>query len=81
MKIDEVREKYPEYKISYIPKSDFEIGLTDRLLKVIGKDIYEETFISSKNRKYWILYIKNGFMTGSFNSKKEAVTWFRNGGR
>lgn len=81
MNIDEVRQKYPEYKISYIPKADFEIGLIDTIRKVRRKDIYEETFISSNKGKYWILYINTGFMTGHFKSKKEAVAWFRNGGR
>jgi len=81
MRIDEVRQKYPEYKISYIPKVDFEIGLTDTILTRRRQDVYEETFISSNKGKYWILYINTGSMTGHFKSKKEAVAWFRNGGR
>lgn len=80
MGIKEVREKYIDYKISYIPKKDYMIGITDNI-KVRRKDKYEEIFISSNKNKYWILYINTGFMTGHFKSKKEAVAWFRNGGR
>ena len=44
-----------KYKISYIPKIDFEIGLTDTIIKRRRKDVYEETFISSNKGKYWTL--------------------------
>ena len=81
MKIKDVREKYTDYKISYIPKKDYLIGITDNKIKVRRKDKYEEIFISSNKNKYWILYTNTGFMTGHFKSKKEAVAWFRNGGR
>ena len=76
--IKEVRENFPQYNISYIPKKDFLLGF-----RPIVKDDwkYEEVFISSKNRKYWILYPSTGHMTGSFKSKIEAVNWFKNGGR
>ena len=81
MKIKEVREKYPDYKISYIPKKDYLIGINRSKIYRRRKDKYEEIFISSKKRKYWILYIDTGFMTGGFKSKKDAIAWFRNGGR
>jgi len=81
MKIKEVRERYSAYKISYIPKRDYLIGITDSVYKVRRKDKYEEIFISSLKNQYWILYPTQNFMTGSFKSKKEAVDWFKMGGR
>lgn len=83
MKIKEVKEKYPDYKISYIPKKDFLIGISETAttIKVTSEDTYEDIFIARKKNKYWILYINRNFMTGHFNSKREAVTWFRKGGR
>lgn len=81
MKIKEVRGKYPDYKISLMPKADYEIGITDTKINKRRKDKYEEIFIASNKRKYWLLYPNIGNMTGSFKSKKEAVAWFVNGGR
>jgi uncharacterized protein YlbG (UPF0298 family) len=81
MKITQLRTKYNDYKISYIPKIDYVIGITDTKLKKRRKDLYKEVFILSKKRKYWILYTNTEHMTGYFNSKKEAVKWFKDGGR
>jgi len=81
MNIEQVRTKYTDYKISLMPKADYEIGITDTKIKVRRKDKYEEIFIASNKRKYYLLYINTNWMTGSFKSKKEAVAWFANGGR
>lgn len=77
MSITEVKASYP-YTITYLPKKDYDLGISrpkDR------KDEYENIFIASNKRKYWILYADTGDMTGSFKSKREAVAWFRGGGR
>jgi len=33
MKIKDVREKFPEYKISYLNKKDYLVGITDSSVK------------------------------------------------
>ena len=81
MKIEQVRIEYPDYKISYMSRSDYEIGITDTKFAKRSKDLYEEIFIASNKRKYWILYTNTGNMTGHFKSKKDTVAWFVNGGR
>ena len=81
MKIKEVREKYPNVKISYLPKKDFEIGLTDTILKIRRKDKYENVYIAREGKKYYILYPVSNFMTGSFITRRKAIDWFKLGGR
>lgn len=81
MKITEIREKYHDYKISYMSKKDYLVGTTKLMKKFFNDHKYEDIFIASKENKFWILYIDTGFMTGHFNSKKEAVEFFRKGGR
>jgi len=88
MEIEKVRKKYPEYRISYVPKADFKVGNVDKILESGKRKItikmempYEEIFIASKKRKYWLLYTERDWMTGSFKSKKKVVQWFKNGGR
>ena len=81
MKIKDVREKFPEYKISYLNKKDYLVGITDTKIKKRREDLYEEVFIASNNRKFYLLYPSGNNFTGSFKNKNEAVNWFKNGGR
>jgi len=81
MKITDIRNKYSEYKISYMSKKDYEIGITDTTASKRRKDIYENVYIASKDKKYWLLYADSGNFTGSFNTKYDTVSWFKNGGR
>lgn len=50
MDIKQVRAKYPDYKISHMPKAEYEIGITDNKIKKRRKDKYEEIFIASNKR-------------------------------
>ena len=82
MKIQEVRKKYPEYKISYMAYNDYLAGMKERFSGVIRNDIkYEEIFVASKDKKFWLLYLDCRGMTGHFESKQKAVDWFIHGGR
>lgn len=81
MNIKQVREKYPDYKISYMPKAEYIIGITDSKIGKRRKDNYKDVFIASNKQKYWLLYTNTGDMSGYFESKKKSVTWFANGGR
>ena len=83
MKITDIRNKFIEYKISYMQKKDFVIGITANKIGTRRQDIYENVYIASKDKKFYLLYVVDDFtgFTGSFKSKKEAVSWFKNGGR
>jgi predicted RNA-binding protein with EMAP domain len=95
MKIAEVRKKYPDLKISYLPKKDYLYGIDDnnsiyRITKTVSdklnyprrKDKYNEVFLAkNKESKHYLLYPYQNFKTGSFNRRQEAINYFRNGGR
>jgi hypothetical protein len=82
MKIQEVRLKYPEYKISYMAYNDYLVGTKPKFGNPMSSDSrYEDIFVASKDRKFWLLYVDTGHMTGHFESKQKAVDWFKHGGR
>lgn len=82
MTIKEVRLKYPELKISYLPKKDYLIGITDTKTMKQRKDDYDDVFIAKESRnKYYLLYPSRDWLTGSFLTREKAIEWFRKGGR
>ena len=95
MKIAEVRKKYPDLKISYLPKKDYLYGIDDnnsiyRITKTVSgkliyprrKDKYNEIFLAKNSEgKHYLLYPYKNFKTGSFETRQRAIDWFRNGGR
>lgn len=81
MGIKEVRKKFPDYKISYIPKKDYLKGITGTRMKKRTQTSYDEVFISRKEDKYYLLYPTRGHFTGSFDSRQKTINWFKNGGR
>jgi uncharacterized protein YlbG (UPF0298 family) len=82
MKIQEVRLKYPEYKISYMAYNDYLVGMKSiHNQEVRDETKYEDVFVASKDKKFWLLYIDGRKMTGHFESKQKAVDWFKHGGR
>lgn len=83
MKIAEVRKKYPNYKISYLPKKDYLEGIKPRFkVKFINETKYDEVFIAKiDNRNHFLLYPHRDSMTGSFLTREKAIDWFRKGGR
>ena len=82
MQIEEVKEKYPNLKISYFPKEDFLIGITDTKYKKRRKDLYEDVYIAEDDKnEFSLLYPSRNWFTGSFKTKQKAIEWFKNGGR
>ena len=83
MKIAEVREKYPNYKVSYLPKKDYEEGIRPRFrVKFLNETKYDEVFLAkNKEGKHYLLYPDRDFMTGFFKTRHEAIDWFKHGGR
>lgn len=82
MKIQEVRLKYPKFKISYLPKKDFIEGSKDRLgVKIINKCEYHQVYLAKFNNNYFLLYPDTNHLTGKFNTREKAINWFRKGGR
>jgi ribonuclease HII len=85
MKIKEVRNLYPKYKISFLPKKDYLIGIDDSktlAYKKRRKDLYNEVYIAKDNEdKYYLLYPTNNSITGSFINRQKAIDWFKKGGR
>ena len=80
MKIKDVREKYRDYKISYIPKKDYLIGITEKFKKR-RQDLYDEVYIARKDSKYYLLYPVTNNFTRCFKNRKNTIDWFKNGGR
>ncbi len=82
MTIKEVRLKYPKLKISYLPKKDYLIGITDSKTMKHRKDEYGDVFIAKECRnEYYILYPSTNWLTGSFLTRGKAIEWFKKGGR
>lgn len=84
MKIAEVRKNYPKVIVSYIPKKDYLEGIDDSKSphKVRSKISYSAVYIAKDvENKYYLLYPYTNFFTGSFKTRKNAINWFRNGGR
>lgn len=84
MKIKEVRENYPNHKISYLPKKDFLKGSIDKFkgVRIINKTKYNEVYLAKdNNNKHFLLYPYTNNLTGGFKTREKAIDWFRNGGR
>jgi len=81
MNIKEIIKKFPDYKISYIPKKDYLIGITGTRMIKRTQTSYDELFIARKKDEYYLLYPTRGHFTGSFKSRQSAIDWFKNGGR
>lgn len=83
MKINEVREKYPNYKTSYLPKKDFIEGSKDRLgVRIINKTKYDEVYLAKvDDNNHYLLYPNTNHLTGAFANRQKAIDWFKHGGR
>ena len=82
MNIGVVREKYPDFKISFFPKEEFLIGITDTKYKKRRKDKYKEVYLAKDGKNlYYLLYPSRNWFTGNFVTREKAIDWFKNGGR
>lgn len=85
MKIEEVRNLFPNYKISFLPKKDYLVGINDKkslIKKKRRKDLYDEVYLANDGEgKHYLLYPVSRNLTGWFDTRQKAIDWFKNGGR
>lgn len=81
MTIKDVRVKYPQYKISYLPKKNYIIGVDPKRTNIRMNIQYDEVFIARHDNEYYLLYPHTNNLTGSFDTREKVIEWFAKGGR